>query len=90
MDANKLAELKQLAYTIPQTCGLCRHGQFPNDDWGTCEIHTYAHQKHTAAQRHLSIYKGGTCAKFEANYDTVLALGAFAEFIEGAPIKNDR
>lgn len=79
MDANKLKVLRALPYRINPCCALCQHGWFPKDDWGTCELHTYEHEKHTGPRRQLSIYKQGSCPKFEAK-PHLEHLGAFREF----------
>lgn len=81
MDANKLAELKRIGYTIPKTCGFCVHGDFVGTkDYGACVKHEYEHKKHTGPQRFLSIYRGGTCSKFEQS-DAKVPYGRWAEFI---------
>jgi len=81
MDKNKLTELRDIGYTIPKTCGLCVHGTFPNDDWGTCAAHTYNHLKHSDTKRHLSIVKSGACSKFELDEAQAARLGAYREFL---------
>lgn len=82
MDVNKLQQLKSNNYTIFKTCGFCKHGQFPNDSWGTCAKLMYEHQKHSDTKRHLSIYIGGRCAEhFELDETKTLLLGAFKEFL---------
>lgn len=81
MDANKLQVLQDLPYTIPKTCGLCLHGEFPQNDWGTCQVTQYEHQKHTGDARQLSILRFGSCPKFEADDQKVLLLGLFQEFL---------
>ena len=60
-------------------CGLCQHAWFPKDDWGTCTIQTYEHEKHTGPARQLSIHKYGTCKLFRLRVN-VNFLGAFQEF----------
>jgi hypothetical protein len=82
MDANKLQVLRGLPYVIPKTCGLCKHGQFlPSVDWGSCSVTMYEHQKHSESHRQLSIYRGGSCAKFEEAEKVEGLLGTFKEFL---------
>ena len=84
MDANKLGELRRIGYQIPRTCGLCKHGVFANNtnEWGTCAVRTYDHQKHTEAKRQLSIYKGGSCPdKFEPKENLPDILQSYQEFV---------
>ena len=84
MDANKLKQLHLQNYTIPTTCGICKHGQFkPKTDFGTCNIITYNHQKHSESKRHLSIYVGGRCKDhFELDNNKITHLGTYGEFIK--------
>ena len=82
MDQNKLAELRRIGYRIPKTCGLCVHGAFPNNEWGTCSVRTYDHLKHSDAKRQLSVVKSGSCPdKFEVDELKAAHLGAFREFL---------
>jgi hypothetical protein len=83
MDKNKLAELRQIGYRIPKTCGLCKHGVFVGfNEWGSCAVRTYDHLKHTDARRQLSIYKGGSCPDlFEPKPMMDDRLGAYREFM---------
>lgn len=81
MDASKLKVLRSLPYRVMPVCGLCLHGWFPKDDWGTCSVHTYEHEKHTGPRRSLSIHKFGTCKKFEPR-PNLSHLGAFEEFLK--------
>jgi hypothetical protein len=80
MDPSKLKVLRKLPYKIQPCCGLCLHGWFPKDDWGTCSTHTYEHEKHTEGRRSLSIYKFGTCTNFERK-PNLSYLGGFEEFL---------
>jgi hypothetical protein len=80
MDENKLKKLVHVGYEIRKCCGLCKHGQFKHDDWGTCKLHDYEHLKHTQSKRQLSIYRYGTCSNVK--YKEREALGAWAEFWE--------
>lgn len=82
MDANKLKVLREVGYQIPGVCGLCRHGAFPKNNWGTCNVTTYSHQKHTGDDRQLSIHKFGSCPKFDADPNAVFGLLAFSEFLD--------
>jgi hypothetical protein len=84
MDENKQQELIQIGYTIRHCCGTCRHGMFSNTDWGTCQVRTYEHLKHSEATRQLSINRYGFCD--EDTYDvgpySAASLGAFRQFLE--------
>lgn len=82
MDANKLKVLRDLDYKVQKTCGLCAHGVFPNNDWGTCQKHEYQHEKHTGDARKLSIVRYGSCAEFEQYDQSGATLGAYQEFLE--------
>ena len=62
MDANKLAELRRIGYAVRPSCGLCKHGQFPSDEWGTCAVRVYQHEKHSESTRNLSVHRNGSCA----------------------------
>lgn len=66
MDANKLALLQDIDYSISRSCGNCIHSQL-NGDWGTCNKFTYRHQKHTDSVRQLSINRYGQCMEHELN-----------------------
>lgn len=81
MDANKLKVLQALPYQIQKVCGLCKHGVFPLNDWGTCGVYEYTHEKHTGEPRKLSILKYGSCPSFEAYESQVQGLGAYQEFL---------
>lgn len=83
MDLNKLAELRRIGYKIPKTCRFCKHSRFAiASEWGTCDVHTYEHLKHTDAVRQLSIYKDGACSdKFEMTEQAADLLGAWHEFL---------
>jgi hypothetical protein len=84
MDANKLAKLNEIHYSIPRTCGFCKHSSIPapTGEWGECTKYTYEHQKHNEAKRFLSIYRGGTCDGFELNNDAIQTIGRFMEFMQ--------
>ena len=80
MDANKLKVLREIEYTISPACGRCR---FMNDNdklWSTCKLFKYEHEKHTGEPRQLSVYRHGSCAKFEP-IDMDLLHG-FQEFVK--------
>jgi hypothetical protein len=81
MDATKLEVLKGI-YSVQKVCGLCEHGSFPHDNWGTCSSHAYQHLKHTGAARQLSVVKFGSCPAFKADETKVVALGAYREFFK--------
>ena len=66
MDANKLVKLKVIGYQVRQTCRNCVHANFGFGAlWGTCNLHTYQHQKHTDQVRQLSINVSGRCETWE-------------------------
>lgn len=82
MDKNKLSELRRIGYTIPRTCGLCRHGVFAGaSHFGGCAIQQYDHLKHTESRRQLSIFRGGSCSLFEPSDQARGILGAYHEFL---------
>lgn len=81
MDKNKQLKLREIGYRVNESCGTCVHASFPNDDWGTCGIHTYEHQKHNAEVSQLSINKFGSCPKYEAHPVATAKLHAFDEFV---------
>jgi len=82
MDTNKLKVLQGLPYKIHSVCGLCQNGFFPNNDWGTCKVTTYKHEKHSVESSQLSIHKYGSCPKFESRKDLFVVLGSFQEFLK--------
>jgi hypothetical protein len=79
VDSTKLKVLQALPYRILPVCGLCKHGWFPKNDWGTCERNTYPHEKHSGPPRQLSIHKFGSCWKFSRK-DNLSYLSGFREF----------
>lgn len=81
MDSNKRLELQKIGYEIPGTCGICKHGTFPKDSFGSCAIHTYQHLKHTGDRRQLSVYAHGRCDKFELD-ENKARLGLWQEFMK--------
>lgn len=85
-DANKMAALERAGYTIRPCCGLCRHGEFPpTQDWSTCPLIPYKHEKHTArglGLRAASIHRTGLCKHFEKDEAQTALLGAHARFME--------
>jgi hypothetical protein len=85
VDENKLRILRKVGYRFPPTCGRCKHGIFPQNQWGTCGIHKYEHQKHTGPARALSIHMLGSCPQFESQG---VSLGAYQEFLQEG-IKKD-
>ena len=82
MDNNKLKVLRDINYSIPRTCGLCKHARLGHYEWGTCEIQTYDHLKH-GNERQLSISRYGSCAKWQENEAATYTLDRFREFLEG-------
>lgn len=89
VDHNKRYKLYEVGYVVRDTCGRCRHGNFPSsaDVWGTCKQQTYQHQKHTDAQRHLSIHQSGWCRSFERS--EIENLGGFTELREDLPRRQE-
>ena len=87
MDLHKVDELERLGYEIPACCGLCQFGTFVADRlWGMCDLHQYAHLKHTGPDRKLSVHRFGCCraaGAFQPNPVAVAALGAFVRFFRG-------
>lgn len=87
MDENKQQALWEMSYHIDPCCGLCRHGAFPNNDWGTCQMSYYVHLKHSETEanpeRHVSIHKMGACPSFEASAPKLYQLGAFSQYWKG-------
>jgi len=83
-DANKFGLLRDIGYTIPVTCGLCKHRNFPTagSDWGTCRIHLYNHLKHTGPKREMSIHRSGCCSKAVLDEALRSSFGAFGGMIE--------
>lgn len=84
MDANKLSLLRSLQYRIGSSCGMCKHGVFRDikDDFGSCMLQTYEHQKHTGPARQLSVHRNGSCPKYVPDPAKVARLGAWAEFVK--------
>ena len=71
MDGNKLKKLSSINYQLRNCCGRCKYGNFPNNDFGTCSVHTYEHLKHSEKERELSIHKYGICENsFESKEDS--------------------
>jgi len=81
MDANKLKVLQDLSYEIRPACGLCVHGVFPQNDWGTCQKHQYDHLKHTGEPRQLSIFRYGSCKEYEFHKPLEPLIGTFNQFV---------
>jgi len=83
MDENKLKVLKDINYKIGPVCGLCKHGEFTADMWGTCAEHKYSHLKHTGEKRDLSIHRYGHCKNgFRLGSTRADSLQKFREFLE--------
>jgi hypothetical protein len=81
MDANKLKVLQDIGFQVKKTCANCVHGKFT--EWfGTCNIHTYEHLKHTGPARQLSITKDGYCPKYENDEEHMWMIHGFAELLE--------
>lgn len=83
MDENKRQELLHIGYKIENVCGLCEHFTVTKgSSFGTCNIHTYVHLKHTGPPRQLSVYEYGGCPKFEAVRDVDTYLNHYIEFMK--------
>lgn len=80
-DENKFETLRSLPYVVQKVCGLCKHGVFPNNDWGSCSNTAYQHKKHTGDVRQVSIVKAGSCSNFELDETKATTLGAHREFL---------
>ena len=66
MDQNKAQKLRDVSYRMVDTCQSCVYGNFSDGNlFGSCNLHTYRHLKHTGAERPLSISKTGTCYAHE-------------------------
>lgn len=81
MDANKLSRLQEINYRVCKVCGLCQHGNFPNNEWGTCDLYNYEHLKHSKVLRELSINRSGLCDHFDLDEIKATELGAYKGFI---------
>lgn len=68
MDGNKLEKLREIGYEIKPACGTCCNAWFSSEktDFGDCDAHIYEHQKHSDQKRHLSVFRYGSCSKWEA------------------------
>lgn len=83
MDANKSVKLRDIGYTIPVVCGLCRHGKFQSgNDFGDCAVKTYVHLKHTAGEKPLSVSKFGKCPDAVVDEAKASTLHGFREFVD--------
>ena len=78
MDKNKYLKLQEIHYKIYRCCGSCMHANYFNDDWSTCKIHVYNHQKHSESLREMSIFKYGSCSQ----YVPIRDLGMWEDFLE--------
>ena len=84
MDANKLDKLRELGYKVKNTCGLCQHSNLARgSDWGTCELISYAHMKHSNSRRQLSIHRSGNCPNFKMDKNKYIILQPYQEFTDG-------
>jgi len=81
MDKNKLQKLKDIKYHINPCCGLCKYSNLEVDGWGTCDLHTYNHEKHTLEKRSLSIFRFGQCSSFKLSEVVEARLGDFDQFL---------
>ena len=81
MDASKLLKLQEMNYQVRKVCGLCQHGNFPNNKWGTCDLYTYKHLKHKIATSELSIHEFGSCEHFKLDESKVVKLGSYKGFL---------
>ena len=83
-DDNKFAKLREAAYRVPVTCGLCVHGPAPGQTWAECGLHRYEHlrQSNPDGGRGVSVHTSGTCGSPELDHQKAAALGAHYEFLE--------
>lgn len=81
MDQNKLKALRDINYSIQDTCKSCKHATLSPDGWGTCNLYVYKHIKHGICM-HLSINENGYCSKYERDETSLFNLGLFREFAE--------
>jgi hypothetical protein len=80
MDQNKLNKLQEIGYTIPRSCGTCKHfTQYEDMHFGECAVNEYTHLKHTGGKRKLSVVQYGSCNKYEQG--EVGFLHAFTMFL---------
>lgn len=84
MDQNKLKVLQEINYSIRSTCKSCFYSDLSVDGWGYCNLHKYAHKKHSEAESRLSINELGHCSKYKKSLPNVsiLNLHAFEQFFE--------
>lgn len=83
MDENKRQQLVVIDYAIFPVCGICKHGVFKKDnDFGECTAYQYVHQKHTGAERDLSVYRYGTCSSPKLRTGVRSFIHGYAEFLE--------
>ena len=81
MDENKAKKLQEIGFKILPVCGLCKYAAFSDYRWGTCEKHTYEHEKHTGPPRQVSVHFAGTCKDFEAA-NNAARLQKFEQFFQ--------
>ncbi len=82
MDANKREKLIEMGYQILPTCGTCVFFKtFSADLFGTCDINTYEHEKHSKKDREVSVCRYGTCSDHVLAPDVSVRLHGFTEFI---------
>ena len=84
MDDNKLKVLRDVGYTIPKVCGLCKYANISwggSPLWGTCDIVTYQHIKHNEV-RELSISEYGSCPKWDGADNKIARLHSYDEFVD--------
>lgn len=83
-DENKFEKLRSIGYRIPITCGLCIHGPWPAEVWGTCDLHKYQHlrQDNPNEGRGISVHVSGTCSSAAPDPNMFKSLGAHIEFLE--------
>jgi len=81
VDQNKAQKLVDIGYRIRPACSLCVFSCFPQNDWGTCEQHTYDHLKHDGTHQ-LSIHKTGSCSEFQPDYVELNLLQHYRAFFK--------
>lgn len=83
MDSEKFKVLKGIGYVVKETCSTCIHANIrAGAMFGTCEKHSYDHQKHSGPPRQLSINRSGWCPDYVPSATRETELHRFSEFLE--------
>ena len=94
-DPNKFTKLREIGYTLPNCCAICKHrmGGFYQEKsswvqtlstpWGYCLLHTYQHDKHTNPEHSLGVLSYGCCNSFVRDEEALAKLyQSYAEFLK--------